>query len=232
MCFILLCLILSRCVCIIFLNMIPMCAFLVWFMTCSEKAMAPHSSPLAWKIPWTEEPGGLLSMGPHRVRHDWSDSSTSSGRSSRTCCYCSVAKSHPTPCHPTDCNVPGFSILHCLPEFAQIYVHWADDAIQPDHPPLPPSPPALNLSQHQDLFQWLGSFPMSQLFTPGGQSIGASTSVLPVSKKGWFPLLTNLVSLLSKGLSRVFCNTTVQWHQFFSAQPSLRFNSYNSQFKD
>ena len=73
MCFILLCLILSICVCISFLNMIPMYAFLVWFMTCSEKAMATHSSTLAWKISWMEEPGRLQSMGLQRVRHDWSD---------------------------------------------------------------------------------------------------------------------------------------------------------------
>ena len=137
MCFILLCLILSRCVCIICLNMIPMCAFLVWFMTRSEKTMATHSSSLAWKIPGAEEPGGLPSMGS-QCRTQLKRLSNSS-RSSMTCCYCSVAKSCLTPCDPMDCNVPGFSILHCLPEFAQIYVHWADDAIQPAHPPLPPS---------------------------------------------------------------------------------------------
>ena len=69
-----------------------------------------------------------------------------------------------------------------------------------------------------------GSFPVSQLFASGGQNIGvsASSSVLPMNIKGWFPIgLTCLISLLSKGLSRVFFNTTVQKHQFFSAQPSL-----------
>ena len=68
------------------------------------------------------------------------------------------------------------------------------------------------------------SFPMSQFFTSGGQSIGASASasVLPMNIKYWFPLeLTGLISLLSKGLSRVFPNTTVQKHQFFNGQPSL-----------
>ena len=55
-----------------------------------------------------------------------------------------------------DCSMPGFPVLHHLPEFAQIYVHWVSDAIQPSHPLLPPSPHALNLSQHQDLFQWVG----------------------------------------------------------------------------
>ena len=73
------------------------------------------------------------------------------------------------------------------------------------------------------------SFLVSQLFTSGGQIIGvsASASVLPMYIQSWFPLgLTGLISLLSKGLSRVFSSTTVQKHQFFSAQRSLWCNSY------
>ena len=69
-----------------------------------------------------------------------------------------------------------------------------------------------------------GSFPVSQFFTPGGQSIGvsASTSVLPMNTQDWSPLgWTGWISFQSKGLSRVFSNTTVQKHQFFSAQVSL-----------
>ena len=54
-------------------------------------------------------------------------------------------------------SMPGFPVLHCLPEIDQIHVHSVGDAIQPPHPLSPPSPPALNLSQHQDLFQWVGS---------------------------------------------------------------------------
>ena len=72
-------------------------------------------------------------------------------------------------------------------------------------------------------FPALGSFPMSQLFASGGQSIGvlASTSVLPMNTQDWFPLgRTGWISLQSKGLSRVFSNTTVQKHQFFCAQLS------------
>ena len=66
------------------------------------------------------------------------------------------------------------------------------------------------------------SFPMSWLFASGGQSIGASASVLPKNIQDWFPVgWTGWISLKSKGLSRVFSNTTVQKHQFFSAQPSL-----------
>ena len=69
-----------------------------------------------------------------------------------------------------------------------------------------------------------GSFLMSQVFASGGQSIGvlASVSVLPMNFQGWFPLgLVGLISLQSKGLSRVFSSTAIQKHQFFSTQPSL-----------
>ena len=74
-----------------------------------------------------------------------------------------------------------------------------------------------------------GFFQMSQLFTSGGQSIGvsASASVLPLNSQDWFPLgWTSWISLLSKGFSRVFSNTTVQKHQFFGTQPSLWSNSH------
>ena len=74
-----------------------------------------------------------------------------------------------------------------------------------------------------------GSFQMSQLFTSGSKNIGASglASVLPMNIQGWFPLgLTCLISLQSKGLSTVFSSTTVQKHQFFSAQPSLWSSSH------
>ena len=73
-----------------------------------------------------------------------------------------------------------------------------------------------------------GSFPKSQLFASRGQSIGvsASTSVLPMNTQDWSPSgWTGWISLQSKGLSRVFSNTTVQKHQFFSPQPSLWSNS-------
>ena len=67
-------------------------------------------------------------------------------------CYCgSVAQLCPTCCDPMDCSTPGFPVHH-RPEFAQTHVHWVSDVIQTSHPLLPPSPPALNLSQHQSLF--------------------------------------------------------------------------------
>ena len=106
----------------------------------------------------------------------------------------------------------------------RIGVHWVGDAIQSFHPLSSPSPPAFNLSQHQGLSkEW------SQFFISGGQSIGvsASTSFLPMNIQDWFPLgLTGLNSLPSKGLSRVFSDTTVQKHQFFGAQLSLWSNSH------
>ena len=72
-----------------------------------------------------------------------------------------------------------------------------------------------------------GSFPMSWLFTSGGQSIRASASVLPMNIQRWFPVgWTGLISLQSKGLSRVFSSTTVRRHQFFSAQPFLLSNPH------
>ena len=90
------------------------------------------------------------------------------------------------------------------------------------HPTISPS--VIPFSSRFQPFPALGSFQMSQFFTSGGQSIGvpASASVLPVNIQDWSPLgWTGWISLLSKGLSRVFSNTTVQKHQFFSAQLSL-----------
>ena len=122
---------------------------------------------------------------------------------------CSVPKSCPTLCDRMDCSKPGFPVLHCPPEFAQTHVHWVSDAIQPSHPQSTPHSPAFNLSQHQGLFQWVSS--LHQV----AQSIGisASASVLPVNIQDRFPLgLTGLISLQSKGLSRVFSSTTT-WKQ-------------------
>ena len=100
-----------------------------------------------------------------------------------------------------------FLLLH-LSEFAQIHVHWVDDA------------------KHLILCYPLLLLP-SQLFSSGGQNIGVSASVLLTNTQGWFPLgLTGWISLQSKGLSRVFANITVQKHQFFGAQLSSQSNSH------
>ena len=97
--------------------------------------------------------------------------------------FSSVAQPCPTLCNPMICSTPGLPVHHQLPEFTQTHVHWVGDAIQPSHPLSSPSPPAPNPSQHQ-------SFPMSQLFTWGGQSTGvsASTSALPMNTQDWSPL--------------------------------------------
>ena len=68
----------------------------------------------------------------------------------------SFTKPHPTLCDPCT-TAPGLPVLHCLPEFSQVHVHWVADAIQPSHPLSTPSPPAFTLSQNRDLFQWVGS---------------------------------------------------------------------------
>ena len=137
-------------------------------------------------------------------------------------CCCSVTQLCLTLWDPTDCSMPGFLVLHYPPEFAQMQVHWVSDAIQPPHPLWSPSPPAFILSQHLRFLYWVG-------FSIMWPSIGASAlaSALLMNTKGWFPLgLTGLISLLSKGLSRVFSSTTIQKHQFFSAQPSLWSSSH------
>ena len=133
---------------------------------------------------------------------------------------CSVAKSCPTLCDPMDCSQPGFPVLHYLPEFIQTHMLWVDDAIQPSHPLSFPSSPALNLSQHQGFsnesalhIRW----PRYRSF-----SISPSNEYSELISLG----LTGLISLLSKGLSRVFSSTTVQQHQFLGAQPSLWSSSH------
>ena len=130
--------------------------------------------------------------------------------------FSSVAQSWPILWDPMDCTMPGFPVHHKLPELTQTHVHWVSDAIRPFS--------VIPFSSHLQSFPASGSFPLSQLFTWGSQSIGisASTSVLPMNILDWFPLgRTGWISLQSKGLSRVFSNTTVQKHQFFGAQLSL-----------
>ena len=119
------------------------------------------------------------------------------------CCGCLVNKLCLTLCNPMDCSMPGFPVLHYLPEFPQTHVHWFYDAILPSHP-------------------------MTQLFASRGRSIGASASAsaLPMNIHGWFPLgLIGLISLLSEGLSRIFSSNTVRKHQFFRAPLPLWSNS-------
>ena len=134
----------------------------------------------------------------------------------------SVAQLCPTLCNPMNRSTPGLPVHHQLLEFTRTHVHRVGDAIQPSHPRSSPSSPVPNPSQHQSLFQWVNS-------AWGGQTIGvsASTSVLPVNTLDWSPLgWTGWISLQSKGLSRVFSNTTVQKYQFSGAQLSSQSNSH------
>ena len=111
------------------------------------------------------------------------------GMCQRLCCW-SVVKLCLTLWDFVDCTTPDFTVLHCLPELAQTHFHWVDNTIQQFYPLFSPSPPAFNLSQHQDLFQ-------SQFFESGGLSIGASASasVLSMNVQDWFPLgWTGLIS--------------------------------------
>ena len=127
--------------------------------------------------------------------------------------FSSVAQSCLTLCDPMNRSTPGLSVHHQLPEFTQTHVHWVSDASQPSHPVVP-------FSSCPQSFPASESFPMSQLFSWGGQSTGVSAlaSFLPKNTQGWSPLeWTGWISLQSKELSRVFSNTTVQKHQFFSA---------------
>ena len=128
---------------------------------------------------------------------------------------------------------------------SSLWTHWLQHA----RPPCPSTTPGAYLNScalsrwchptisssaipffsHLQSFPASGYFQMSQHFASGGQIIGisASASVLPMNTQDWSPLRwTSWLSLQSKGLSRVFSNTTVQKHQFFDAQPSLWFNSH------
>ena len=128
---------------------------------------------------------------------------------------------------PMDCSTPGFPIHHQLLELAQTHVYWVSEAIQPSHPLLlSPSPPTFNLSQHQGFSQGVSS---SHQVAKVLKLQLQHQSFQWIFRTDWFPLgLTGFNSLQSKGLSRVFSNTTVQKHQFFGTQLSLWYNSHIS----
>ena len=137
--------------------------------------------------------------------------------------FSSVTQSCPTLCNPMDCSTPGLAVTS--PPHG-VYPNSCPLSLL-CHPSISSS--VIPFSSCLQSFPAPGSFPMSQLFAPGGQSIGvsASTSVLLMNTQDWSPLeWTGWISFQSKGLSRVFSNTTVQKHQFFSAQLSLESNSH------
>ena len=135
--------------------------------------------------------------------------------------FSSVAQSCLTLCDPMNCSTPGFPVHHHLPEFthSRPLSPWCHSAISSFVIPFTSCPQSLPASV----------FPMSQLFAWGGQNtvVSASASFPPKKSQGWSPSeWTGWISLQSKGLSRVFSNTAVQKHKFFSVQFSSQSNSH------
>ena len=137
--------------------------------------------------------------------------------------FSSIAQSCPTLCDAMNSSTPGLPVHHHLPG---VYSNpcplsrWCHPTISSSVVPFSSCPQSFPKSR---------SFKMSQLFASGGQSTGvsASASVLPMHTQDWSPLeWTGWISLLSKGLSRVFSNTTIQKHQFFGPQLSSESNSH------
>ena len=136
--------------------------------------------------------------------------------------FSSVAQSCPTLCDPMNCSMPGLPVHHQLPEFTQTHVHPVSDAIQPSHPLsspllLPQIPPRIRVFSNE-----------STLHTRWPKYWSFSFSIIPSKNtQDWSPLeWTGWISLQSKGLSRVFSNTTVQKHPFFGTQLSSQSNSH------
>jgi len=138
-------------------------------------------------------------------------------------CCCSVAQLCPILCDPMDYSMPDFPFPSPSPGVcsnSHTLSWWSHPTISSSVTPFSSCPQSFPAS---------GSFPMSQFFASDGQSIEAlvSASVLPMNIQGLFPLgLTDLISLLSKGLSRVFSSTKIQRHQFFGARPFFLSSSH------
>ena len=130
----------------------------------------------------------------------------------------SVSPSCPALCDPMDYSTPGFPVFII---FRSLLKLMSIESVMPsNHLTLSVVPFSVCLLS----FPASGSFLMSQLFASGGQNTGpsSSASVFPMNMQDWFPLgWSSWISLQSKGLSRVFSNTTVQKHQFFRVKPSL-----------
>ena len=183
-----------------------------------DEGMAIHSSILAWRILRTR---GAWWVTVHGVAKSQTWIKQLSTHMQPLVQFSSVQSlSCVRLCNPMDCSTSGFPLHHQLPPGAcSNSCPLIGDATQPSHPLLCPSPS----------FPASGTFQINQFFTSGDQSIGvsASASVFPMNIQDWLPLgWAGWISLLSKGLSRVFSNTTVQKHQFFGAQLSLESNSY------
>ena len=136
--------------------------------------------------------------------------------------FSSVAQLCSTLCDPVNCSMPGLPVYHHLPEFTQTHVHWVSDAIQPSHPLSSPSPPALNLSQHQGLFKWVSSshqvakvWSFSFNISPSREHPG-----LISFRMDWLDLLAvqrTLKSLLQQHISKA----SIIWRSAFLCSPTL-----------
>ena len=136
--------------------------------------------------------------------------------------FSSVAQSCPTLCNPMNCSMPGLPVYHQRLEFTQTHVHRDSDAIQPSHPLsslllLSPIPPSISVFSNEWTLcmRWPKCWSFSFSISLSKEYPG-----LISFRMDW------LISLQSKGLSRVFSNTTVEKHQFFGAQPSSQSNSH------
>ena len=127
----------------------------------------------------------------------------------------SIIQSCPTLRNPMNRSMPGLPVHHQLPEFTQTHVHWVGDAIQPYHPLSSSSPPALNLSQHQDLFQGVSSSHQVAKVLEFQLQHQSFQWIFNWSPLGW----TGWISLQSKGLSRVLqyysSKASILWHPVF-----------------
>ena len=171
-----------------------------------------NGNPLQYSClenPMAEEPGRLQSMGLQRVRHDWATFIFSFLFNVQFSCW--VVSNSSWSHGPQHTRPP---VHHQLLEFTQTHAHWVSNAIQSFHLLLYPSPPAFNLSQHQGLYKLISSL---------HRVAKVLEFQLPMNIQDWFPLgWTGWISLQSK----VFSNTRVRKHQFFSAQLSLKSNSH------
>ena len=172
--------------------------------------METHSSILAWIIPWTEEPG--IRIAVHRVLKSETQLNPLS--------LSSITQSCPTETPRTGaCQLPCPSPIPRACSNSCPSSRWCRLTI---------SSSVISFPSCVQYFPESGSFLRSQYFASGGQNIGASASAsaLLMNIQGWFPLgLSGWISFHSKGLSRLFSNTTVQKHQCYSAQPSIKSNT-------
>ena len=136
--------------------------------------------------------------------------------------FSSVAQLCPTLCDPMDCSTPGLPVHHQLPEFTQAHVHWA---VMPSNHLILCCPLLLPTSVIPNI-RVFSNESVLHIRLPKYWSF-SSAKVLPMNIQDWLPLgWTGWISLQSKGLSRLFSNTTLQKHQFFGAQLSSQSNSY------